>query len=286
MTDRLNTETDVRLARGLALKKARKGAGLTALQLVDRVNRRTSGSDITHHALYSYERGKVLLSRELGERLAQVLGLHPGQLLLGDPDYRPAPPHSPGNSVKTPAGGGLRLVGDDAPGKDSIDLDHLATLAETFDPEAVRGLPGVAPHQRLALIQPTVPLRPVVHVLLRLLGTARRGHVAIHGYFDVFNLLLDDLEDVLNSPAAAAVQSRGEGEANDHPLALLTEYRKLRDATHDAFERLLNADQKPVDLYKTCTDYRENLESRFGAIEELAQMCARELPSDDADDRD
>lgn len=282
------TEDDVRLARGSALKKARKAAGLTALQLVDRVNKRTVGTDITHHALYSYERGKVLLSRELGERLAQVLGLHPGQLLLGDPDYTP-----PGNSSPASGAPKLRLAGQPVDparahaDRESIDLDHLPTPADLADLDMLPGAAfpgGVNPHLRLALIQQTVPMRPVVRVLLRLLGTARRGHVAIHGYFDVFNLLLEDLDAVLNSAAAVEVQRHGEGEANDHPLALLGEYESLREATQYAFDRLLDAADKPMDLFKTAHDFRETLETKFGAIEELAVTCARKLPRGRADE--
>lgn len=79
----------IRTVRGLALKRARKTAGLSAERLAQFVNERTPGSDVTRHAIYSYEQGKVLLSREVGHRIASALQLHPGQLLLGDPEYGP-----------------------------------------------------------------------------------------------------------------------------------------------------------------------------------------------------
>lgn len=84
---------DLRAARGAALKAARNHAGLSARVLAERVNLRTrGGSDISAHAIYAYEKGKVLLSHEVGVRIAEVLNLHPGELLAGDPDFRgPAP---------------------------------------------------------------------------------------------------------------------------------------------------------------------------------------------------
>ncbi|MEE9403713.1 MAG: hypothetical protein V3V20_02365 [Algisphaera sp.] len=91
------TETpDLRTLRGAALRAARNAAALSARDLADRINLRTSGSDITQHAIYAYESGKVLLSREMGVRVAQALSLHPGELLAGEPDFKQ--PTSPANA--------------------------------------------------------------------------------------------------------------------------------------------------------------------------------------------
>lgn len=80
-------ETDVRLIRGEALRAARTQAHLSARALAQRVNSRNNGTALTDHAIYSYERGKVLLAPEVAKRLASILRIAASELLIGDPDY-------------------------------------------------------------------------------------------------------------------------------------------------------------------------------------------------------
>ncbi|MEM1445509.1 MAG: helix-turn-helix transcriptional regulator, partial [Planctomycetota bacterium] len=84
ITDRMQ---DLKHQRGEVLRQARREAGLSARKLADRINTRTPGSDLTDNAIYAYESGRVLLSREVGERIAAVLSVRLGDLLVGDPDF-------------------------------------------------------------------------------------------------------------------------------------------------------------------------------------------------------
>lgn len=103
LADTLSNPQSIRDARGAALKAARNQAGLSARKLAERTNVRSRGSDITEHAIYAYENGRVLLSSEVAVRIAEALNLHPGELLIGDPDYAtPAdatPPAAPAESI-------------------------------------------------------------------------------------------------------------------------------------------------------------------------------------------
>ncbi|MEM7576197.1 MAG: helix-turn-helix transcriptional regulator [Planctomycetota bacterium] len=78
---------DLKQQRGGVLRQVRREAGLSARKLADRINARTPGSDLTDNAIYAYESGRVLLSREAGERIAAVLDVGLGDLLVGDPDF-------------------------------------------------------------------------------------------------------------------------------------------------------------------------------------------------------
>jgi len=80
----------LRRSRGEALREARHRAGLSAKQVIDRLTERGTGNPISAQAIYSYEKGNVLLSREVAERLAPVLAVPLTRLLVGDPDFAPA----------------------------------------------------------------------------------------------------------------------------------------------------------------------------------------------------
>ena len=82
----MEDQITIRNARGDALRSAREQAHLSARALAGRVNSRTEGPTITDHAIYSYERGKVLLPADLARRLARVLRVPEAELLAGDPD--------------------------------------------------------------------------------------------------------------------------------------------------------------------------------------------------------
>ncbi len=254
MTDdaHLSPPAQTREQRGLALKKARAAAGLTAVDLAQRVNDRTAGSDITHHAIYSYERGKVLLSREVGLRIAHTLNLHPGELLLGDPDFATAPPHPPTlpaaslHSTPPPA------AGPPAP----------AELAAPFSPSPVYPLatPGPAPELRIALSKSARAALPVGNVLYRLLGTAEIGRSSMHGYLDVFNLLLRDLHAALTSPAGVEVKTLGLTEGNDVPYHLLRSCNDLHVLVSAALRTLLSHDDpRSTVLYDACRHTQQQL---------------------------
>ncbi|MEM9753454.1 MAG: helix-turn-helix transcriptional regulator [Planctomycetota bacterium] len=87
MADWNDKMSELKQQRGAVLRQARREAGLSARKLADRINARTPGSDLTDNAIYAYESGRVLLGREVGERIAAVLTVRLGELLVGDPDF-------------------------------------------------------------------------------------------------------------------------------------------------------------------------------------------------------
>ncbi|MEL7088281.1 MAG: helix-turn-helix domain-containing protein [Planctomycetota bacterium] len=270
-----NPQAAVRRGRGQALKRARKAAGLTAQDLAQRVNDLTVGSDITHHAIYSYERGKVLLSREVGHRVAEALSIHPGQLLLGDPDYRPAP--APGSSL-THYGGDEGGV--DSPGATfGLPTEWMFELAQPLEQIDVAAYPGIDLRRRIEFLNAAAKLPAAGYVLGRLLETARLGRVEIEGYLDVFYLVIADLEAALNSDAARAVADFGAEEGNEELWKLLELLTRFKTLTDESFAKLVDpAGQTPSAIFETCKAYREALPETMTAIKGHLRRANRGLP--------
>ena len=329
--DATNLPQQIREQRGLALKKARTVAGLTAMDLAQRVNDRTAGSDITHHAIYSYERGKVLLSREVGTRIAQTLNLHPGELLLGDPDFAPPPSPAPaargnvpssqatqgrqpstGNPQPYPDAGSLRNFSDppDAPDRSAADgwsgfgqpvygfqMDAAGEIssgrvAASDDPRASKGGAssgvggggvggGPAPALRMALGKSAATALPVGNVLYRLLGNAQLGHADMHGYLDVFHLMIRDLQATLASPAATEVKALGLTEGNDAPLMLVRSCDQLLKLAEASLRSLLSQpDPRSAAMYDACHATRQSLGPALRALEKHIRLNDRGLNYD------
>ena len=203
----------MRRARGAALKQVRNAAGLSARKLVERVNARTGGSDITEHAIYAYESGRVQLSREVAERVAEVLRVPLGGLLVGDPDFaEPALDPPPGTSAGPAPTGSA----------------HAA--APTGPPEAGRWAAT-----RSSLLARCREAEPAADVLLRQLGTRRLRLPDPLIFTASFELLDADLSALIDSPEAAWLACR-EADAWHEPLReLIAAAERLRDAAMGAW---------------------------------------------------
>ncbi|MBB6429315.1 helix-turn-helix domain-containing protein [Algisphaera agarilytica] len=240
----------LRVSRGEALRKARKAAALSAERLAEFVNERTSGSAITKHAIYSYEQGKVLLSREVGHRIAQALQLHPGQLLLGDPDYR------------STAEGNIQTIESDSA------VDHAAAVE-----------PGVAVELRVELVVGAQQALPASQVLARLLGAAKLGRVDIAGHLDVFHLLLEDTAPLLDSPAALAVRDFGDQAGNEHPFALLQVIEQLQDVVAKTLEQLIDPHaDTALSRHRLCMEQSRTLGQLAQTLAGEIDACNKRLP--------
>jgi transcriptional regulator with XRE-family HTH domain len=205
----ISNATDLRTLRGQALKQARQLAGLSARELADRVNDRTRGSDLTHNAIYAYERGKVLLGHEAAHRLAEVLKMPVGELLIGDPDY---------------AG--------QAPTAESTD----ATAIEDLGDDRLR-------LARQALLEEVGPMMNCLCVLQRQLRRARPGSANSTAFAATLDLLSDDLRQILDSPAAGWVTRAHRAEGYDTLQDLLDAVNKLREMHDQRSLELVEADQ-------------------------------------------
>lgn len=252
MTLETISSEQMRAARGLALKNARKSAALSAERLAQFVNERTAGSAITKHAIYSYEQGKVLLSREVGHRIATALQLHPGQLLLGDPEYA------------APATGG-----SDA----AVGAQEVAAVDS-----------GVEVALRVDLVVGAQRLLPVARVLVRLLRKSKLGRVDIAGYLDVFHLLLEDTHPLTRSQALNDILAFGDAPGNEHPYALAQAVARLHEVADRTLKRLISPDREsPVSLF----DYCESQTNRLGALAQTIRgeidACNKRLPGVSAD---
>ncbi|MEM1027168.1 MAG: helix-turn-helix transcriptional regulator [Planctomycetota bacterium] len=252
MTVEIPSSEHIRAVRGSALKQARKAAGLSAERLAQFVNDRTVGSDLTRHAIYSYEQGKVLLSREVGHRIATALQLHPGQLLLGDPEYAPTPP-----------------------GSSQSASDALETLRENA---TVSG-GGVDVGLRVELVMGAQRLLPVAEVLVRLLQKNKLGRVEIAGYLDVFHLLLEDTLPLTRSNAFLEIQDFGDAPGNEHPFALAAAVSRLHGLADAMLKRLIAPDREsPVSLYEYCETQTQALGKLTQTIRGEIDACNKRLP--------
>jgi transcriptional regulator with XRE-family HTH domain len=252
--DPTTPELSTRRRRGDALKQARTTAGLSAMGLADRVNQRTAGSDLTHHAIYSYERGKVLLSREVGLRIAQTLNLHPGELLRGDPDFE-----TPSNTAHDPAAA------------------EFAIGSAGANDAAV----GLSLDQRIQLSKAARVVLPAGNLLYRLLDTAQIGRSSVAGYLDVFHLLLRDLQAVLDSPAGRDVRAHGLDEGNDAPHQLVQACtRLLRDTEKGLRDLVEDAGRSTTAHYDAVVAFRSALAGGLRKLEADLRLHDRGLDPD------
>ena len=259
--------------RGQALKRARTAAGLSAMDLAERVNQRTAGSDLTHHAIYSYERGKVLLSREVGTRIAQTLNLHPGELLWGDPDF-----DRPAAEAPRPA----------APAADHDDWDRPAPAAAASPayPTPVHAAPtpaapaGLSRELRMQLTKEARTVLPAGNCLYRLLDTAQIARSSVLGYLDLFHLVLRDLQAVLDSPAGRQIKSDEYGEGNDAPRRLVQSCIRLREDTDAALRRLVDDAGSPTTHYDAVSTFKRTLANDLRRIEADIRLTDRGLDPD------
>jgi len=77
---------DLKTERGLALRKAREAAGLSASQLVERAKKMsTKEFQLSDAAIYSYELGQNLLGEKVARSLADALRIPVHRLMIGDP---------------------------------------------------------------------------------------------------------------------------------------------------------------------------------------------------------
>lgn len=243
----------LRASRGEALRKARKSAALSAERLAEFVNERTAGSAITKHAIYSYEQGKVLLSREVGHRIATALQLHPGQLLLGDPEYANSSGNTnPQNNIRQ------------------------ATADDRDSPPATQGLPVATRVELVIAAQRT--LAPL-DVLVRLLSKAKLGRVDIQGYLDVFHLLLEDTQPLSRSVALQDIHGFGDQPGNEAPYALAEAVLELHELANATLKRLIEPTlDSPTSLYEYCQTQTAALDVLAKQIDGQIKACNKRLP--------
>ncbi len=219
-----STTADVRRTRGASLKQARNGSGLSARKLVERVNARTAGSDLTEHAIYAYESGRVLLSREVAERVAEVLRVPLGGLLAGDPDF----PEVDRDEASGARGGSREGCSDRH--------DGVPAGSGEGPPEAGRWAAT-----RSSLLARCEEAEPAAAVLVRQLS-ARRFQLPDPVIFAAsFELLDADLAALAGSPEAAWLGCR-EDDAWHEPLRdLLRTANAVREASASAWAALRSA---------------------------------------------
>ncbi len=252
------TSGDIRAARGAALRSARAAAGLSARELVERVNTRTPGSDLTDHALYAYERGRVLLSAEVAGRVAKVLKTPVGELLAGDPDYAERP-----GSVALPD---TPAVVQDLP----VSPATLAWLLPT----------------RQDLLPKLRQLHATLGVLARQLRNARPGMTRPAYLLGTFDLALDESQSLL----AHAGLTRAMRADRTWGIDQLQTLREALTNTHKALGRhrtaLLDLDPlttpptAPASVQqKTYRDARHQLKLRARALRDATHAVRKLVAS-------
>lgn len=270
-----STSERVRDARGLALKKARKAAGLSAERLAQYVNDRTRGSDVTRHAIYSYEQGKVLLSREVGHRIADALHLHPGQLLLGDPDYPTPPAPAPGNLPPDPGAPPPAVRGSD-----ENTVNPPAALRDTDGPGAVSA------RLRTELAINAARALPAAEVLARLLAQQQLGLVSIKPFIGVFHLLLGDTRPLPDSAAVKTILERGDTDGNEHPYTLAVAAVALHTLATELLDRLVDPKHENAkSLFSYLQTSVESLDQLAATIRGEIKACNKRLPGVSLEDQ-
>lgn len=285
MTVEISSSEQMRAIRGAALKQARKASGLSAERLAQFVNDRTVGSDLTRHAIYSYEQGKVLLSREVGHRIATALQLHPGKLLLGDPEYAPPAPapgtiHSTPRSVHTTDAADHSIEGFDLRSTSPADLRSHDPIDTSAD---ISG--GVAVALRVELVVNAQRTLAPAQVLVRLLRKAKLGRIDIAGYLDVFHLLLEDTHPLTRSVALQEVRDFGDQPGNEAPFALAEAVVKLHELAEAVLKRLIDcAHDSPTSAYDYCQAQTESLAALTQTIRGEIDACNKRLPGVSVDE--
>ena len=255
---------DLRRLRGQALRAARSASGLSARKLVERVNARTGGSDITEHAIYAYESGRVQLSREVAERVADVLKVPLGGLLAGDPDFAPEPDEAA--STAGPAGRVLQAPADPA---NAAAGASAAAVSPDGPPE-----PGRWAATRSSLLSRCGDADPAASVLVRQLS-ARRFQLPDPLIFAAsFELLETDLAGLVNSPEASWLACR-DGDRWHEPLhELLAAARELQAVGRRAWDDL-RASAATGRAADACPAAVEALDAALGGFRDAAGRVRR-----------
>ncbi len=207
-----NSTESLKLRRGEVLRNARNQAGLSARKLADRINRQTAGADLTENAIYAYESGRVLLSRESAERIAHVLRLPLGSLMIGDPDFDPPLGHDPADA------------GGDTEGRSDAHVRDYDRPAGTDAPAADRRFRNDCAD----LVEPAQRVRDTADVLRRLLSEQRYVLKSPTTVVKVFELLAADVGRFEDLPAAAHVRLQPATRPYDRPLELADVVRAIR----------------------------------------------------------
>lgn len=289
MTVEISSSEQMRAIRGSALKQARKASGLSAERLAQFVNDRTVGSDLTRHAIYSYEQGKVLLSREVGHRIATALQLHPGKLLLGDPEYAP-PGSTPGSAPGSNHSATRSVHPADAADHAIEGFDLRSTSSadpHPHDPTDTSGdiSGGVAVALRVELVVNAQRTLAPAQVLVRLLRKAKLGRIDIAGYLDVFHLLLEDTHPLTRSTALLEIHDFGDQPGNEAPFALAEAIMKLHELAEAILKRLIDsAHDSPTSAYDYCQAQTESLAALTQTVRGEIDACNKRLPGVSVDE--
>ncbi len=193
---------DLKRQRGGVLRQVRREAGLSARKLADRINARTPGSDLTDNAIYAYESGRVLLSREVAERISAVLKVSLGELLIGDPDFVDNQPESAGRGDRGPT--------PDDPGRPA---------QRRVDPRCERLHPLVVDVLRTA------------RTLVRMLGLRHFELASPAGFLHGFELLTHDGQRLLQHDDLPAARRADSSKAHD---AIAEASRAVKDLLQHA----------------------------------------------------
>lgn len=241
-------QTDPRQARGAALKQARRGSGLSARELVERVNARTPGNSITEHAIYSYESARVQLPREVAERVAEVLRVPLGGLLAGDPDFPATNTPARPNSTAAPSADMLRQPAPPArhpatpaPPAPAEHLDSAAQRSPVSFGADAPPEPGRWLAVRASLLSRAQEAHTAAEVLIRQLQV-RRFQLPDPVIFTAsFELLDTDLEGLVRSPEAAWLECREADRWHEPLKQTVATAAALRDAAMRAWTDLTAA---------------------------------------------
>ncbi len=239
----LDSAENLKSRRGQVLRSARKHAGLSARRLAERINDRTAGSDLTENAIYAYESGRVLLSREAAERIAEVLRLPVGHLLVGDPDYAVLPSASPGSSTE--------------------DVAVLPGLSHA----------GLSPAEVAAWRAACTALAPLgqrlvdaTGVLCRQLEVPRFSLPSPAGFSASFELVAADARFLSEHPEALRVRDLQADAWYERPQALVEAGASLGKVAGDQYRQLEVAGQERGNCGPLCADAATKLRQEWDRL--------------------
>lgn len=244
------SESDIKSRRGDALRAARRQAMLSARELADRVNSRSEKASLTDHAIYSYERGRVLLGRDVARRLAAVLDVPLAELLVGDPEY--------GLALRDRTEDRLLKGEPSLLLREAFMLGRMAATAED-------------------LVEPAARIRPAVTVLADLLRGVYGPTVEAAQFSRHFTDLLRHLKFIADSGAAGRVErdpSRYEDVAD-----LLGALTSLRGVLEGSWGDLMRFTRRPDDdqahAIDVCRKTAAELDRVGGDLEDCVGRCRR-----------
>lgn len=258
---------ELRRLRGDALRGARTAAGLSARKLVERVNSRTRGSDLTTDAIYSYEKGRVLLSREVGERVAAALRVPLGSLLVGDPDFvhnaasgavapEPGPMSYPGPGLTPAAPGG----GQVAPAGDTAELH----VPPTVNPIHL----GRVLMVREGLLQRVAAVEQRLSTLLEQARFTLGEHLPIDGLTVPMEMLRRAVQSQLEAPETAWLD-RQPPEALHEPLQEVVRLMREVEQTRAKLQAAAHEPETRTVLLERLVEAADQLRDAHGLVERM-----------------